>query len=400
MTASTSARGLGLVLVLITACRDTPRAVAPSAPDAAGSEDAGPARLDVHSAARCGECHASIARDWQASAHARAARSDRYQRERSAASGSTRCDDCHTPMAGRAGVPAALVSEGIGCEICHAIEAVDTRSPRPQLVLHLGDGDKLGARCDGQVSYFHGVRCSPLHGTSTLCEGCHQLRERLTDGTLLPVLTEVEDWRATGAATECQHCHMRGTTQHVTVGAPAKDAVAAHHFLGRHDDTQATGLTLTTYGTTTGTAAQLMVEVLNDGADHALPAGIPGRRLVLHVDSVAGDEVVASDERVYTRRVVDQAGREVPFYEAVRELDDTRLYPDRPRLERLHLPARPGGRLRVRLWLEPAVRAVAERFALSRADEPLLDVQLELPSMPGALARRAHQPRHRDEVTP
>ena len=62
---------------------------------------------------------------------------------------------------------------------------------------------------------------------------------------------EVEDWRATGAATECQHCHMRGTTQHVTLGAPAKDAVAAHHCLGRHDDTEATGLTLTTNGGST-----------------------------------------------------------------------------------------------------------------------------------------------------
>jgi hypothetical protein len=43
---------------------------------------------------------------------------------------------------------------------------------------------------------------------------------------------------------------------------------------------------------------------------------------------------------------------------------------------------------------------VAERFALTLADPPLLDVQLELPPIPGALARRAHQPRRRDEVTP
>lgn len=356
-------------------------------------------RLDVHSAARCGECHASIARDWLISAHARAARSPRYQAERGAAVGAERCDDCHTPMAGL-DVPPSLVSEGIGCEICHAIEAVDTRGPRPRLVLHLGDGHKLGARCDGQTSYFHAVRCSPLHGTSTLCEGCHQLREDRPDGTSLPVLTEVEDWRATGAATECQHCHMRGTTQHVTLGAPAKDAVAAHHFLGRHDDTQATGLTLTTAGTTTATAVALTVELLNDGADHALPAGIPGRRLVLQVDSLDGEAVLARAERHYARRVVDASGQEAPFYEATRELDDTRLYPDRPRVEHLRLPARRGGRVRVRLWHAPAAPAIAQRFALPPADVALLDVHLPLPAVPGPLARRVHQPRHRAEAAP
>jgi hypothetical protein len=397
-----ASEGLGLLMLLLASCRAPTPDPSAAGPDASTGVDAdAPAlRLDVHSAARCGECHASIARDWRTSAHARAARSTRYQGERSAAIGSERCDDCHTPMAGLPGVPPSVVSEGIGCEICHAIEGVDTRGPRPRLVLQLGDGHKLGARCDGQASYFHAVRCSPLHGTSTLCEGCHQLREPRADGTSLPVLTEVEDWRASGAATECQHCHMRGTTQHVTVGQPIKDAVAAHHFLGRYDDPEATGLVITSHGTTTASAVTLTLEVLNDGADHALPAGIPGRRLVLHVDSLAGEEVLASDERVYTRRVVDSAGLEVPFYEAVRELDDTRLYPSRPRSERLRLPARPGGRLRVRLWHEPAARTVVERFGLPPADAPLLDEQLDLPARPGPLPRRVHHPRQTVEATP
>src|SRR5262245_4049277 len=56
------------------------------------------AKEQIHSAARCGECHAGIAAEWQTSAHATASLKDTYlaMRKDPLAQG---CDRCHSPFA-------------------------------------------------------------------------------------------------------------------------------------------------------------------------------------------------------------------------------------------------------------------------------------------------------------
>jgi hypothetical protein len=360
-----------VALAVAMGCVERPEGAPARSPEALGAVSArspreapadGEARVVVHSSARCGECHSALLADWQASGHAQSARTPRFVKERARAADPASCDRCHAPLAAVSHLSAAVRDEGVNCEVCHSLAGVDPAQAPPTMTYDFGAREKRGSRCDGSPPYFHGVRCSPLHASSAMCEGCHSL----TAGTPerpIPVLTEHADWRAAGADVECQYCHFRGRSARLVVGEAPRRSVATHHSAVELDGARDHGVDLSLRAVRSPDSIEVIVSAANVGAMHALPAGLPGRRLVveLRTDDPAGAPL-ARHEAVFARRLGSEAGEERPFYEATHLLEDTRLAAGESRVVRARLRVSPGASLRLTLRAEDQGVDVAARL--------------------------------------
>ena len=118
-----------------------------------------------------------------------------------------------------------------------------------------------------------------------------------------------------------------------------------------------------------GDALEVEVLVRNGGAGHYVPGGLPGRQIVVRVVALdgAGAEL-ARDERIYQRVLVDELGREVPFYRAVKLGADVRIAPKALRVEHFKLATPAAKKVR----LEVVWRDVSPELArqLHRAPTP------------------------------
>lgn len=308
---------------------------APSAP-AAELAPAGPS-AEVRSARRCGECHESYLTEWSGSAHAGSDRSPVYQAMRAAAPEAVACDRCHAPLAAVLGRSDPLASEGVSCEVCHAIAAVELEPASARWTLQLSENRKYGPLCDVEEPYFHRAGCSPLHGESRLCAACHHLNAPL------PVFSEFAEWQhgeAMSSGLHCQGCHMPKLAGVVASGGPGRRGVS------QHGDGPALGdaLQLSAAAVAVADDVELRGALKVSGAGHSVPAGLPGRELALVAELVDGTgHVTARAELVYSKRLVDADGREVPFYAATQVGADTRLQADETRAFVLRLPGAHGG---------------------------------------------------------
>lgn len=316
---------------------------------------------EVRTARRCGECHESHLTEWSGSAHAESDRSPVYQAMRAAAPDAAACDRCHAPLAAVLGRADPLASEGVSCEVCHAIAEVEVTAASASWTLQLADNRKYGPICDAAEPYFHRAGCSPLHSRSQLCAACHHL------DAPLPVFSEFAEWQhgeAMTAGLQCQGCHMPGRPGTVASGGAERRSVS------RHGDGPATGdaLRLTADAVATAGGVELRGVVKVSGAGHSLPAGLPGRELALIAELVDGTgAVIASAEQVYSKRLVDADGREAPFWAATRVGADTRLQADEARAFTLALAAGTGKGTEVVLRLvdRPLSPALARTLALA-----------------------------------
>lgn len=340
--------------------------------DPAASSPADPAQIEARSARRCGECHESYLTEWTDSAHADASRSPFYRAMRARAPAPAACDRCHAPLAAALGPADPVAEEGVTCEVCHAIAEVALGPGAASWSLRIADNRKYGPLCDVTEPYFHRVGCSPLHAESRLCAACHHLGHPGAAGTDLRGPSEFEEWQLHEAASpglHCQGCHMPERRAQVASGGPLRVGVSQH-----------------TGGPATGDAVQVEARALAmpgglrvrgdlrvSGAPHALPVGLPGRELALVAVLRDGeDRLLASDSAVYSRVLVDAAGREVPFFAALRVGADTRLQPNETRPFELRLPAPPpDARVELRLEERPHSAALARALDLQ---EPLAEV--------------------------
>lgn len=302
---------------------------APKPIDAAvATIDAPAKKLFVHGAGRCGECHDKMFDEWETSAHAQAATSATYKAALVDANDPS-CVRCHVPLADA--MPHDIIaSEGDTCDVCHTM-----RDPRPDanggtFTLAIDDMVKYGPRCDLKDHYFHRMGCSPVHREATICGTCHWYEPKG-----LPVFTEYADWKASGTTKPCQDCHMPGEPALIATGSPRRKDVRHHGLFGKKGDlrTKALKLDVTRKGT------EVTVALTNTGAGHAVPAGIPDRRIVVTVKALdkAGAEL-GSEKRELGRMLVDAAGQPAPFWKAVKVGTDTRIMPGATWKETFTLP--------------------------------------------------------------
>jgi Cytochrome c554 and c-prime len=309
------------------------------------------------SARECAKCHQSIHLYWSESEHARAATKASYLESLRGAveSGPDRegvrrgCVSCHAPTALTSGDYALVrptTREGVSCDFCHTVSAVDLSNRDHPFALSPGPVKR------GPLEYAsspsHQTAYSPLHKTSPLlCAPCHE-HENARGVRVLSTYTE---WKA-GPYAElgmtCQECHMPLVPgRSVKEGLDSTQRRINLHWMsgGSVASRLATGLQLRIDSVDVGsTIAQVQVSVVNSGVGHSAPGGLSSKSLVLNVGLDTGSgEIAQRLERVYRRVLLDGQQRELAtvasqFLEAVAVGEDTRLRARETRSERFSLP--------------------------------------------------------------
>jgi Cytochrome c554 and c-prime len=336
----------------------------------------------AYPAVRCSECHEPMHDQWKTSAHARAAKADLFTAMRAHAGPGpgAACDPCHLPLKGKLEPGDLAIGEGVTCEACHAIKDVvllpDATSAR--VAYSVGDHIERGPICDAPDHYFHKMGCSPLHRESRICGGCHQWSE-----AKVPIFTEFDEWErgpSAKAGISCQDCHMPTTTAEVARGSPPRPGVPNHSFMGTSGSLVDHALAITLEVRRKGPAIDVDATLVNQGAGHSVPSGLPGRQLILRLLAVdrAGHELDRA-ERTYARVLVDERGVEVPFPAARSQKVDTRIAAGEQRREAFSLTAKTATLVRAEvalLELSPAIadalgRPPPDEHVFARAEVPL-----------------------------
>jgi hypothetical protein len=327
--------------------------------------------LFVTPAVRCNECHEKMVAEWKGSAHARSAKSAAFVAMRALAPDPLACDRCHAPLRSIA-VPPALSGEGVTCDVCHTLSEVTPTKSGATLTLHADDNVKYGPLCDAKAHYFHKMGCSPLHERSQLCGGCHWLDA---------VYTEYSEWSAAkdkdGA--ECQGCHMPGASAEVAKSAGVRKKVPHHGLLGKKGDLFSDAASLVVHLSESGGEVTVETELTNDGAGHAIPAGHPGRRLVLSVRSLDEQGAIAGEQQKEFARIYrDADGKEAPFFLATQH-DDTRLLPNATDRSRFTIAVPKKGALSVQLVRRTLGADLAARLQVPVQEDVLLAATIKRP---------------------
>jgi hypothetical protein len=321
--------------------------------------------------------------EWADSAHAHADDSATYMAMRKQASEPS-CERCHAPLVLLKEPPAFAALEGVSCEICHRIESVTVAEPMARMELLLAHETKLGPRCDPSKPYFHRASCSALFKKPELCAACHQLYQPPMDGggALLPVHTEYSDFLKSPYAAKgksCQSCHMPGVRAELAIGERERDGVPNHSFLGDSGKLRGSALSATASVSWKGARAELTLSVTNARAGHAIPAGSPGRELLLRVSAhdESGQELERK-ELALGRSLVDAEGHAAPFYAASRVGSDTRLMPRETRRVVFSFEREGVRELRTTLAFRSLAPKLSKRLGLPES-EPSTIVEGSLP---------------------
>lgn len=357
--------------------------------DAAPADAGPPKKVFVHGSGRCGECHGKMFDEWETSAHARAASSPLYKRAVADAADAT-CDRCHAPLAAHVARD-GVASEGVTCDVCHTLREPAPAAGGGGFRLAVDDMVKFGPRCDLEDHYFHRMGCSPEHREARLCGACHWWEPRG-----LPVLTEYPDWRdgpKGKAGVACQHCHMPKEKGVIATGSPARTGVPHHGLLGLATDLRKRALALAVEVEDRDGAVHVRAAVTNASAGHALPAGLPERRLVvaIRVTDDKGAEV-RTEHRYLGRRLVDAAGAEVPFWRASRVAEDTRIAPGQTWSDEVSFAIPGAGAVEVEVTYRGLSPAIAKRLGVDDVEEHAL-VRARVPFGAARTGGRARLPR-------
>jgi hypothetical protein len=346
--------------------------------DAAASivADASERKVFVTGAGRCGECHEKMFDEWEVSAHAKAVSSAFYKASVAAARDGT-CDRCHAPLA-KVAPRDMTVSEGVTCDVCHTL-----RDPKPspdgaQFRLAVDDMVKYGPRCDLDDHYFHRMGCSKEHREATICATCHWWEPKG-----IPVFTEYADWKAGPEAAkgvQCQDCHMPKQRAALATGSPTRTGVPHHGLLGLAQDLRKRALGLEVTVQDDAGALAVTVTVRNNNAGHAVPAGLPERRVVVRVRVVdAAGAVVAQESRALGRVLVDAAGKEAPFWRAAKVGSDTRITVGGSWQDTFKLAAANIGAVEVDVAYRGMPDAIAKELAITEIEEfPMVSAKIRL----------------------
>lgn len=378
----------------------------------------------------CVRCHRQIFDEWSHSGHARAATNKRFvslvagvdwhgEDSRSWSLkhehplGMGVCARCHAPTyrdptltydpAKITGVAAA----GVHCDFCHKITDLDVDQPG----LTFGADAYRILRPAGDEQLFFGplkdafrqgekFAYAPVYRHSRYCAGCHE-------GVLfgVHVYGTYSEWQASPArrrGRHCQDCHMAPTGAMTNIapghGGVERDpnTLASHAMPGATRPMLQKCLSADVRIKELGRLIEVTITVAARNVGHRVPTGFIDRHLVLRIDATkaSGERVAASEGPripsfalgaeppaagyVYAKRVVDYAGRSpAPFWLPVRNVVDTRLFPERPHITQYRFPATVD-RLRVRLIHRRFWPAVAQSKAWPRDDLTLLDRHFEV----------------------
>jgi cytochrome c554/c'-like protein len=342
----------------------------------------------THRAERCGECHEKMYQEWHDSPHAHTNDTAAYQAQR-AATGDPSCERCHEPLRQLGTSLEFARKEDVSCEVCHRMGSVEVHTGFAEAPLLTAHRTKYGPRCDPSRPYFHLAECKPVFKQSELCAACHLLSITRSDGVVIPVHTEYSDWLKgpyPARGKTCQSCHMMpGVRAELAIGESERNDVPDHGFWGKAATLHGTGISAKAVTRWRGDRLLVNVTLTNARAGHWLPAGAPGRQLVLRVSLLdASGRELSREERAFERRLVDDQGQAAPFNLARAVGADTRLAPLESRVERFDLQAGAATAAKLAL-LRRSDPELARRLGVTEPPEdPIASVSAQLASNTGA----------------
>ena len=313
------------------------------------------------------------------------------------------CANCHAPAAAinapgetRLDLVEGVAKEGVFCDFCHKIRDVK-----------IGAGLGVGGAVQVQRqpawlnlfafgpfdNYLGGpmlTTFNPLLTQSRFCGGCHQY----TNENGVKVQTTYSEWaEMSGAdpdALQCQDCHMKKKfgkeyqgedpgvdyilndehMQQMHGTLHPKSKIYPHTFHGAAEYiTEAASLAVT--AEQVGGEVIVKATIDNVNAGHALPTGMPFRHMILEITAtadgapmvqVAGpkvpdyggvgsapEDLAGKPGKGFARVLGDETEtRNVPFWRATREIEDTRIGPaDSDEVELRFEPPEAGGAAKI-----------------------------------------------------
>jgi hypothetical protein len=226
----------------------------------------------------------------------------------------------------------------------------------------LKPGDVKYGPFDDAVADAHGVQGTEVHTRSELCAWCHQYTN--PEGT--PILATYSEWKESKAAEEgqtCQSCHMGEASASATDPRLDRDPNAKinlHTSPGAHSLEQLhKALSVSLRPRRDGDNLDVEVEINNKGAGHAVPTGMPGRRVIMTTElRVVGGETYEAT-RVFGKTLENAAGDVITrdrdyFVPGVKLKSDTTIQADERRKVLFHykVPARATAILNLKLFYE------------------------------------------------
>lgn len=325
-----------------------------------------PTRSDV-----CGECHRDIYKMWRNSQHARSMEDpvflDAYKGTLAGEGPAVArvCLGCHAPLGELVKdqeLKLKVTWEGVTCDYCHSITAVNTTTKTPKLTVDIGTV-KRGPLKDA-VSAAHDVQYQPIHQSALACAPCHEY----TNGEDTALMTTYSEWKQSSHARSnqiCQDCHMSRQEANVVdpvVSRVPDHEVNLHEVPGSHSIPMlGKALKVSFASHREGDSLVVEVKVSNKGAGHAVPTGMPGRRVLMDLSLTTGQGRHFTAERTYSKNFVDASGQEIHldsgfFGRGVQLASDTRIRADEQRVERFAfaVPAGTWARTNVKLHYEHA----------------------------------------------
>lgn len=299
----------------------------------------------------CSSCHGDTKKQWERSSMARSWTNPVFQAflaDAKVALGEgiqAGCVACHAPLAAVTGdltVSAPVNQEGITCNFCHNVTAVDV-SPKPaSYTFDASDPNRMqGPFEDADPGSAHGSAYSVLHTKGEFCASCHWYADEKSALVFEGTHPQWKSSKAAAAGTQCQGCHMPSAPGKAALTAKkTREKISGHQFLGAH-----------TPGVLDSTASlaavveggRLKMTVKNERGGHSLPGGGASMRAitleVVYRDA-AGKEVARVPVQSYGTEFADEKGKSpVPKWLAKKVARMNEIPADEPKVEWADIPA-------------------------------------------------------------
>lgn len=293
----------------------------------------------------CGKCHSEIYKFWKNSLHARSIedpifnvaymQSLKYDSERAKKT----CLKCHAPIVqynSDYNLREEITREGINCDFCHTVQGVDLKNPNPFII---NPGEIKRSSPKKSSGFIHKVEYSELYANSEFCAGCHELKGK----SGIAILGTYSEWKE-GPYPErgitCQGCHMPKVEGKVVDKKIKNGTISLHDIQGGHSLTQLKKAVTIEITKLTKTAESVSAEIKlkNTGSGHLIPTGIPSRKLVLEVNLIVKNKIIATQTVEYEKVIADKEGKTLTddweiMLNGEKIISDNRLKPLEERIE-------------------------------------------------------------------
>ena len=359
---------------------------------------------DFTSSKECGECHQEIYSQWSQSMHSRSLSDPVYQtviNEMVKQTGGAKkvfCLSCHAPVASVAGklrgLPAPIdwegfspiAKEGVTCDFCHTISGNENLGKNISVGAYVyprkGTTDVKYGRHPDTDNTSHRTEVSKFLTSAEFCGVCHKFMHPFEGREVQSTYQEWLRGPYSKQGVRCQDCHMPAYAGTTVEGGKPREEIHAHLFFGGHSSMVQNAATVSVWGVNRkeegGLRLSVTTSVLNSGAGHAIPTGVPGiREMWLRVKVLGPDGEELHQKRFwYGQKLVDKEGNDALPWEAFRIVAENRIEPEQSKQTtfQVTLPTGLKGpvKLEAHLFMHLISEAVGRRLQIAVPDPVLM----------------------------